>query len=261
MLSKPLTVQPISSETRICYAFLAVDQINNEKSWYNYFNQCSDSFEILIHIASSNKSKYLTELTNNTYVNEVPTQWSRLLTVELFLLEKTRELGCSKIIYLSHSCLPIKTLDYVHRYLENNYSYLAWELPTEGQWYRTPAKHSFTRAQHQWCILDKQHFDLFLEHPLRKYFEQQVTFPEEFYFASILNEQGLLTSDEVGCELTTFVDWSPGRNTGGSPYYFSGYSDYDYELIKKVKDVPHHLFIRKMGDDLDGRLLNLITTE
>ena len=245
------------SNYKICYAFLVTDIINNEESWYNYFNSNNEDFELLIHFAHSNESKHLSKLTSNIYVNKVPSKWAKLLEVELFLMEEAIKLNCDKIIFLSHSCLPVKPSAYIHKYLSNTNSYIYYNEPTDGQWDRYPARHSFTKAHQQWCILDKQHFKLFLEHPLRNYFENQVTFPEESYFASILNEKGLLSEKDCKLEMTTFVDWTRDPGHPG-PYFFSNYNDYDYNIMRTAKETSHNLFIRKMSNNLDSKLIELI---
>jgi hypothetical protein len=239
---------------KIAFAFLITDEINREESWFNFFNNSNLDYEIIIHSKLELKLKYLIDITNNIYINEVETNWSKLQKVQNFLIEKAKDLNCDKVILLSNSCLPLKSIDYIFNYLNNNKNYISYSKP----WWREDRKSNFiyVMGNHQWCIIDKLYYDIILSDEDRYFYENYVIFPEESYFSSILNKNGLLNEENVVNIKTTFVDWNRSPN-GKSPYEFSDYNEFDKNLISKLKLDNNLLFIRKVNKNLNTELYGL----
>lgn len=239
---------------KICFAFLTKGSINNELFWFEYLNKFSNK-EILIHCNSEPKFKYLNDITKNIYINSVETRWGRLQKVQNFLLEQCRLLECDKFIILSDSCLPIRSPEYLLNKINNNKSFIkngdAWDFS------RFPDFNGdFKLLQnHQWCIIDKRHYDIILNDEYRTYFEESVTLPEESFFSTIFEKNNINNIENVTNEMTTYVDWS--RPVNSSPYTFEGTSD-DIEHLNKAKMEDNIFFMRKIKDNIDSDFFNEI---
>jgi hypothetical protein len=239
---------------KICFAFLIEDIINQEEIWFDFFKSIEEKdFEIVIHSKSEPKLNFINTITNNIHINKVFSKWANLQKVGNFLLECAKDLGCDKLILLSNSCIPIKSGDFIFDYLNNDKHIIMYSNPW---WYHSRNTEIFvyTTGNHQWCVIDKKHFNLFLEDSDRLFFEDEVTFPEECYFSSILNKHNLLNDSEVTQLNSTFTDWDRSPN-GKSPYTFKYFNQYDLELINKLKHDNQTLFIRKVDKDFDKTLL------
>lgn len=238
---------------KICFAFITSGKINNEEIWFKYLKDKSN-IEILIHCYNDPQFQYLNSLTSNIYVNSVPTKWGKLQKVQNFLLEESKKLNCDKFIILSDSCLPIRSYNYLLNKLNNDKSFIsngrAWDLS------RFPSNKFNIEymANQQWCIIDKKHYDLFLNDDVRLYFEDEVILPEESYFSTVLEKNGFNNTDNVVDVITTYVDWS--RTDGSSPYYFDGDNN-DIPHLNTAISNENILFFRKVKD-IKSEFLNII---
>lgn len=229
---------------KICFAFLTKGNINNELLWYNYLNKL-DNIEILIHCNNIPNFKYLNNITNNIFVNEVKTSWGRLQKVQNFLLDKAKKLNCDKFIILSDSCLPIRKFNYLLNILNNEKSFIdnceAWDnsrFPKNKYEYKL-------MANQQWVIIDKKHYDIFLYDDIKEHFENDVILPEESYFSTVMEKNGLNNDDNVIKYKTTYVDW--GRSADGNSPYIFGNEEHDEEIIDSLLKNENILFVRKVA--------------
>lgn len=233
---------------KIAFCFLIKNKINYENIWFEYLKG-HESLEIIIHSAEKIELDYLPSLTKNIYIKQVPTEWGRLLKVENFLMEKSKELNCDKCIFLSDSCLPVKSLSYIEDFLNNDFSYISNRKPWVLSRFPVQIReYAYLMGNHQWIIIDKKHYDLFLSSYLRHTFENDVFFPEESYHATVLQANNLNNEDNVCNIITTYTDWDRPTNYNRSPYVFN-LDDYDTTDLQKVLSNSEHLFIRKVAEN------------
>lgn len=242
---------------KICFAFLTKGTINNELLWYEYFKNIKSNheIEILIHCNQNPNFKFLQNLTSQIFLNEVHTAWGKLQKVQNFLMEKAKNLNCDKFIILSDSCIPIRDFNYLLNKLNNDKSIISncesWDLS------RFPDNNFKIKlmANQQWCIIDKKHFDLFLNDETRLYFEDFVIFPEESYFSTVIENNNKNNEDNIFSYITTCVDWS--RTNGSSPYYFDG-NFQDIEYLNKCYENENFLFFRKLKNCPDTDFISIV---
>lgn len=230
---------------KIGFCFIIKNEINNEKIWFDYFNN-KDNYELLIHCSEENNLEYLNNLTDKIYINAVYTKWGCLQIVQNFLMEKCKELDCKKFIILSDSCLPIKSFDFFYKNMFNDKCFIKYSELWDNT--RFPIKYDWLKGNHQWCIIDSSKYDIFLDSEHRNYFEYSVHIPEESYYSSILNEKNLLNDDNVINELSTFVEWNkpqPGKNP---PYYFDSFNREENNIISSCLDNENYFFLRKVSE-------------
>ena len=242
---------------KIAFCFLIKNKIGYEDIWFEYLKNSID-IEIIIHCVENHDLKLISSLTNNIYVNQVPSSWGKLLHVENFLIEKSKELGCDKCIFLSDSCLPVKPLSYVKEFLLIDKSFISNRKPWEFSRFPPEVKKfEFLMGNHQWVIIDKKHYDLFLNSNLRQIFENHVFFPEESYYATILQASGINDQENVENITTTYVDWDRPTNYNRSPYVFN-LSDADLLDLEKVSSHSQYLFMRKIADNGQTSFINTL---
>lgn len=245
---------------KIAFCFLVIDKIYHEKMWVDYLQNIPNK-EILIHCISNNNLKLMSDINAKIYVNAAEGRHSRLLKIELFLLEQAKLLNADKVIFLSDSCVPIKSSKHVYEFIKKDITYIKWEdMHTEApqKLPRHLNKYTYLSSHHQWCILDKQYFDLFLYNEDRFEFENDVSFPEESYFASILNKHKFLVSSNVHNVITTYVDWE--RSVYG-PYTFRDASDTNIKMIKSEHQNESSLFFRKVAYDAHAELIDALISQ
>jgi hypothetical protein len=86
-------------------------------------------------------------------------------------------------------------------------------------------------------------------------FENFVILPEESYFSTIVEKNGINNDDNIVNSKTTYVDWS--RTNGSSPYYFDG-SLQDIEHLNRCCEDENILFFRKLKNCSDGEFISII---
>lgn len=244
---------------KICFAFITKGKINNELVWYNYLKDIKN-IEILIHCNETPQFQYLNNLTDNIYLNKVDTAWGHLQGVQNYLLQKSLDLKCDKFIILSDSCLPIRSFDYLYNKLNHDKSILSNCEIWPGARGRFPNSNYEYKlmANQQWVILDKRHFNIFLSDEIKEHFELDVILPEESYFSTVIEKNGLNNDDNIISAITTFVDWSRSPN-GNSPYTFGENNINDETLLDEIIKNKDILFIRKVLDGIERNFVKKIS--
>jgi len=98
---------------KICFAFITQNGLNN--IWEKYFEHSTDHY-IIIHSREA-----LTEDINVTnserYYRIYNDGWGKLVRLQLALIQKAKDAGCDKIIFLSESCVPLRPINELYEYL------------------------------------------------------------------------------------------------------------------------------------------------
>lgn len=98
---------------KLCYAFLLKDSIIREDIWSEYLEQDTD-FEILAHCYND----YIGEIPL-TVVERVPTSWEQTVPAHFQLFEAFLKTDCTHFILLSESCIPLKSAEYIKKYISD----------------------------------------------------------------------------------------------------------------------------------------------
>ena len=109
---------------KIALCFLIYDKINHEELWYEYLkNIDKNKYTIYIHYKDNKPLKYFEKYKIN---NCIETCWgclSIVLAQNLILKEALKDKDNKHFIWLSGSCVPIKSFNYVYDFLDVNKSY------------------------------------------------------------------------------------------------------------------------------------------
>jgi len=112
------------NKKKIAFCFLIYDKINNEKIWYDWLkNVDKNKYTIYIHYKENKPLDYFESYKLKKIID---TCWCCLSIVQaqnLILKEALKDNQNLHFIWLSQSCIPLKTFDYIYNYLNENKSY------------------------------------------------------------------------------------------------------------------------------------------
>lgn len=192
-----------------------------------------------------------------------PNEWGYLLLAQQALLkEALKDPLNEKFIFLSESCIPLHSCDYVYNALmSTTQSHMRWyAIWWKGNPQRTltefPPEHHF--GNHQWIILNRKHAKMIAEDSYWIHLAMRHLCCDEAYPSTFFSMCGVL--NEFTNELTTFVDW----NRGG-PYVFVQPNRQDYDILIDAKYNPmgpfgprNCLFARKFSKDFPADTIRSI---
>jgi len=103
---------------KVAFLYLIYDEINNECLWRNYFRKVNkDRYSIYIHWKYDKKLGYLDQF---RLTNTIPTEYAELSLVKaqnLLLREALKDQNNERFVFLSNSCIPLKSFDYTYNSL------------------------------------------------------------------------------------------------------------------------------------------------
>ena len=161
----------------------------------------------------------------------IQTQYAHISLVEAqnLLLEKALNDGNDQFIFISNSCIPLKSFRYIYDTLNETYSYFNIApniscFPRCNSVLQYIPKEYIQKAS-QWCILNKKHAKLVLDDRCYIRWFSNVSAPDEhcyisvLYYNSLQNE--LITTPNIAMG-TTFINWEG--------------MDYKYPSMKGLKN-------------------------
>jgi hypothetical protein len=175
--------------------------------------------------------------------------------------DKTNEL----FIFLSNSCIPLKSFEHVYNTLNEHFSY--FNVTSQNQCFprcNNTLKYldyQYIQKASQWCILNKKHAKLLLKNKKDyiKWFNYSETVPDEhcyitFFFKNNLQNEIIATMNE-SINATTFTNWEDISYKYPSLHGLKNYqsiTDEELNYLSKGKC----LFGRKFNKECNKSLLN-----
>jgi len=152
----------INSNKKIALCFLIYDEINHEQIWYDYLKNIDpNKYNIYIHYKENKPLKYFNDY---KLQNCIETRWGGLsivLAQNLLLKEALKDPLNQHFIFLSQSCIPVKSFNYVYNYLDVNKSYfnlmVVREIPYDSINFTN--ENNITKAAMP-CILNRKHSEI-----------------------------------------------------------------------------------------------------
>lgn len=236
---KDLNPPIINSNKKIALCFLIYDKINHEQIWYDYLKNIDpNKYNIYIHYKTNKSLKYFEKY---KLQNCIETCWgclSIVLAQNLILKEALKDPLNQHFIWLSGSCIPIKTFNYVYNYLDVNYSYYnmfpnSQIFPRANYALNYIEKNKIKKANMA-SIINKKHAELFVNNDdnIKKWFKY-VGVPDEHAYISLLYhynlQNELILTDDIAAGAIIFAQWSHMKN-----YKIF----YDSILVKQSTDHP-----------------------
>jgi hypothetical protein len=205
--------------TKIAFCFLIYDIINHEDLWNAFFKNVNiNKYNIYIHYKTNTKLRYFEKYKLNKCTLTKYGDISIVKAQNLLLYQALTDINNKLFIFISNSCIPLKSFDYIYiQYTQNlNFSYFNI----------TPQKQCFPRCDYtlnyinkkyiqkssQWCILNRKHAQLMLNtSEYMKWFNYKATIPDEhcyitnIYYHNLQHE--IITTPNTANSATTFTNW------------------------------------------------------
>ena len=248
-----------NNKPKIAFCFLIYDKLNHPTIWQNFFASADPSkYSIYIHYKDDVSlgeffDKYKLD-------NCIPTKWNDIsLAKAQYLLYKTaftNDPNNTKFVILSNSCIPLWNFSTIYDKLttDNNGYFNATDVkiqsnPMEKYGYSELLKSS------QWCILNRNHIQILLEHEAEMDNFVASPTPDEYMFRTIINKYNTendittINIDQFPNNQTTFALWNDQTtykyHTNDFPANKT-FSDISSEELDYIKECGS-LFARKFA--------------
>ena len=274
---------------KIALCFLIYDKINHEELWYKYLKNINkNKYTIYIHYKQNKPLKYFEKFKIN---NCIETCWgclSIVLAQNLILKEALKDKDNKHFIWLSGSCIPIKSFNYVYNFLDVNKSYYNMcsndnLFPRANSILKYFDKKNIKKANMA-SIINRKHAELFLnnDNNIKRWFssinnDDNILIKEnkgykyiikvaldEIVYISLLHhynlQNELILTYNIAADAIIFAQWSDMKNYKTFNNSIKE-NDYTYKYI--CNEELHYLinskslFARKFVEGCDG-LNNLI---
>jgi hypothetical protein len=202
---------------KIAFCFLIYDIINHEELWNKFFNNVDTNlYNIYIHYKFNKPLKYFEKYKLDDCIETKYGDITLVYAQNLLLQKALDDYDNKHFIFISNSCIPLKSFRYVYNNLNKRYSYFNI----------TPQKQCFPRCNNtmkfidtkyiqkasQWCILNRKHTELMINN--RQYiewFNYDTTVPDEHcYITNIFYnnlQDEIITTPNIANDATTFANW------------------------------------------------------
>ena len=214
-----ITMQP----KKIALCFLIYDKINNEELWWDFIkNIDKNKYNIYIHFKNTTKSlKYFEKY---KLKNTIDTCWgcfSIVLAQNLILKEAIKDDKNQHFIWLSGSCIPLKSFDYIYKYLDTTKSYYNMS-PNEQVFPRANNallyinKDNIKKASMA-SIINRKHAKLFIKYePQIELWFKNINNVDEIAYITMLHhlnlQNELVLTPNIAAGAIIFTSWSDMSN-------------------------------------------------
>lgn len=252
---------------KLAFCFLIYDIINHEELWSNFFSNIDKSkYNIYIHYKYNVPLKYfekykLDKTIKTKYADMSIVKAQNLLLKKALKHDKENNL----FIFLSNSCIPLKSFEHIYNTLNENFSY--FNISSHRQCFprcNNTLKYidrQYIQKASQWCILNKKHASLLLkkQKDYIKWFNYSQTVPDEhcyitFIFKNYLQNEVIATMNE-SVNATTFTNWEGTSYKYPSLHGLKNYKSITNEELIYLLNCKC-LFGRKFNKECGNLLLN-----
>jgi hypothetical protein len=230
---------------KIAFLFLIYDEINHEELWNNFFKGIDENkYSIYIHYKNDKKLKYFEskklDMNLNTSYGDISIVYAQKLLLKMAMKDENNY----KFIFVSNSCIPVKSFDYVYdELIFDNKSYfdIAKQeacFPRCNKLLNYLNRKDIYKAS-QWCILNREHAKLCIEDiSIIEYFNG-IFAPDEHYFITLCM---LYLPENIINEGKTFANWDELNDLEGcSPKSYKFITSAEFKKLKN----SNYFFARK----------------
>lgn len=205
-------------EKRIGLCFLVYDRIECEQLWERWLKSHPDGNKFTLYVHSKFDFQVESDFLRsriNVLADPVPTEWGGFSLVEAtyrLFMAAANDPQNYKYVLLSHTCIPVKPVNYIWKFLTgDNLSYM-YESKRAERWPRYYPLLQFVPQQKiskhsQWIILAREHMDLISPHfHIIKKLYTDVKIPDESWALTFLQICG--KDEEIHKDYqTTYTNW------------------------------------------------------
>jgi hypothetical protein len=240
---------------KIAFCFLIYDIINHEDLWEAFFRGVDvGKYSIYIHYKLNVPLKHLDKY---KLENCVDTKWGDISLVkaqDVLLGAALKDEDNKLFVFLSNSCVPLKSFDHVYEKLDTSFSYFCMAPQTKcfprcDAVLQFVGKQSIQKAS-QWCILNRKHVELLLNSAEYLTWFNDVFAADEHCYVTFLfhkqlqNELIIADWDDPCAGATTFVNWHGNKYKYPSTNKLKNYDSITKEELSYLLNSPC-LFGRK----------------
>jgi len=254
-----------STNKKIAFCFLIYEEINHEELWYQFLkNVDNNKYNIYIHYKVDKPLKYFQ---SHKLKNTIETCWGCLSIVEvqnLILKEALKDEMNQHFVWLSDSCIPIKSFDYIYNYLDTNKSY--FNIAPDSQVFPRgePVLKYIDRTNikkaNMASVINRKHAELFVNNDenISNWFKDINNVDEIVYITLLFHnnlQNELVLTPNIAVGAIIFASWSDMKNykvfnnskkTNDYTYNYICPEELDY-LVKSKS-----LFARKFNKKCGG---------
>lgn len=202
--------------SKIAFLFLTIDNVYYPQIWERYFQECPLKKSIYVHPKYPEKVS-VTWMKNNIIKDLVPTNWG-YLTDAFYQLLKTaiKDNTNSHFIFISDSCLPIRKLSTLSRYIQKFPSETSFihfkdsidDYDREKKIKRVSGYQNYQLQKHEGLgnCLSRHHVGKLLDHRQDfQLFFNKLNCGDEYYLSLLGNDQ------TIHDQQMTYYNWEQGR--------------------------------------------------
>lgn len=265
-----------TNNKKVALCFLIYDKINHEEIWYKWLKNINKSkYNIYIHYKEDKKLKYFNDY---KLKNCIETCWGCLSVVQaqnLILEEALKDKNNHHFIWLSQSCLPFKSFNYIYKNLDTTKSYFnkfpdSQVFPRGDNLLKYFERKNIKKASMP-AIINRKHAILFINNnsTINKNFKN-VDNVDEFVYLTLIYHHNLqneiVEENYISYDSKIFTSWPDMNNykkfdksilTKETPNSYSYICPEELEYLVKSKS----LFGRKFDENCGGleNLLKMIS--
>lgn len=147
---------------KLAFIFLVYSTINHESIWYDFFKNVDKSkYNIYIHYKTDVKLEYFDEYKAKNIINTKYADISIVKAQNYMLKEALLDVDNTHFIFLSGSCIPFKSFDYIYNILDSKFSYFhiadKEECLPDCREALNYIDIEYLNKASQWCILNRKH--------------------------------------------------------------------------------------------------------
>jgi len=233
-------------EKKIALCFLIYDKINHEELWNNFLkNVDRNKYNIYIHYKTNKPLKYFEK---NKIDNCIETSWgdvSIVVAQNILLIHALKDKNNKHFIWLSDSCVPLKSFNYIYNYLDTNKSYYnkspdSQVFPRADKVLKYVKKNNIKKANMA-SVINRKHAELFVNNDknIRQWFKDipnvdEIVYITLLYHNNLQNE--LVLTPNIAAGSIIFAQWSDMSN---------------YKLFKKSKKINDYTYSFICPEELD----------
>lgn len=227
---------------KIAFLFLVYDDINYDQLWQKFFSK-SDQSKHSIYVHSKKTHTLSDFFTSKRTIENTETKWADISLVKaqnILLQEALKDEDNQRFVFVSDSCIPVKSFEYVYQRICSNkkslFNHRKLEYPQRYTALKSIIGSKFVMKASQWCILNRKHAQQIINEVDERWYDifSKVFAPDEIAYITTLNLilnnlKDEVEFDENKCYSTTFTNWGMDPD-GISPEY-----KYEQPEINRVK--------------------------
>lgn len=261
---------------KIALCFLIYEEIYHEDIWYKWLETVDKSkYNIYIHYKTNKPLKYFDEYKLKNTINN--TCWGCFSIVEaqnLLIKEVLVDKNNKHIVWLSDSCIPVKSFDYIYNNLEDGKSYFNYfpqnsytndieviskSSPIRKEKIKKAGMPSIICSNHAKLLVNQNYTDI------KKWFDKIKNVDEKIYITLLHyynKEDELVTTNNLCYDAVIYYKWKHSSNfkefddskyNKKVPYEYNYICEEELNYLIKSKS----LFARKFSKNCGGLKLLL----